>query len=597
MIREFAYGVSNRHHFQSSSDTHKWQFLSRDVYTSLYAYDEKVKEYYAKNKTLSGYDGDIYMPSEFILDVDGKDVKTAQQGTQALIMLLNDLFIPYNIYFSGRGFHVGISDTCFKWKPGPNLHLKVKDVLTKHGIYELADSSVTDKTRLIRLNNTLNTKSNRWKICIKESELMTMSPLQIESLASKPRRDVKPIYIESDAVFDALEREVKKQTISYKKDIGMNTDPTLHPCISTMMKGQTYGSRHQTALRIAAWLRWRYPEEYVRVLMEYWRQQVTSDEHPFKESEMERIVTDCYKGHNGQGYRYGCMDSIMDKYCKNTCILYKSKKSQTLMTAQDMESNLIDFLKSDVQPLDLGSLYNCEFPIYPGELVIIQAPPKSMKTTIVMNWLTHFKKPTYFLEMEMSPRQIWSRFIMIEKGWDEQQLKDHYRNNSSSMVPDFSWVHVDYASCYAVELEKRISMLEVKPEILVIDHLGLLNSKHSDNNMKLDDISGSITELAIRHNLIVIAISEITKSAFSEGMNVSTIKGSFRIAYNASKVLSLDPKKDKDGNIGSIAVKTNANRERGNLNTILAVKGLKIGTQQQIHGGTNVYPPIIPRNS
>ena len=186
---------------------------------------------------------------------------------------------------------------------------------------------------------------------------------------------------------------------------------------------------------------------------------------------------------------------------------------------------------------------------------------------------------------------------MIEKEWDEKQLREHYRNNASSMVPDFNWVHVDYATCYAVELDKRISMLEVKPEILVIDHIGLLNSKYNDSNMKMDEISGSITALAIRHNIIVIAISEITKTAFNEGMNVSTIKGSFRMAYNASKVLSLDPKKDKEGKITSIHIKTNANREQGNLNTLLAVKGLKIGTQQQLYGGTNVYPPIIPINS
>ena len=101
MIREFAYGVSNRHHFQSSSDTHKWQFLSRDVYTSLYAYDEKVKEYYAKNKTLSGYDGDIYMPSEFLLDVDGNDVLIAKQKTAKLLSILKSKKVPYNIYFSG----------------------------------------------------------------------------------------------------------------------------------------------------------------------------------------------------------------------------------------------------------------------------------------------------------------------------------------------------------------------------------------------------------------------------------------------------------------------------------------------------------------
>ena len=584
MIREFAFGISNRHFFQDSQEIYKWQFISKDTYISLYAYDETVIKYYSMNKTISGYDGPIYMPGEFLLDVDGSTVDIAQKKTIGLIGLLRDLFVPYNIYFSGTGFHVGIPDMAFKWKPGPDLHLMVKDVMTKNGIYEFADSSVVDKPRLIRLNNTLNSKSNKWKILLTEQELLLKKPLQIESMAVKPRRDLKPLYLECNPVFDALEREKKKQTQTYKTKIGMNTDPSLYPCIPSMMEGGVYGSRHQTALRIAAWLRWRYPEHVVRVIMEDWRRRVTNNDHPFTETEMDRIVTDCYKGHNGQGYRYGCMDNIMDKYCKSSCVLYKAKKSNSVMTATDMETNLKDFYSSTTKPLDLGKQYDCDFIIYTGEVVIIQAPPKSMKTTIVQNWLNYFKKTAYFLEMEMSPRQIWSRFIQIDKGWSEEQLKQHYMNSNNTIVPDFGWLHVDYSPCYPMELEKRISMLERKPEIVVIDHIGLMSSKHNDSNMKMEDISGSITQLAIKHNLVVFAISEITKTAFNEGMNVSTVKGSFRLAYNASKVLSLEPRTNTDGNIGSITIRTNANRERGNLNAMLSVKGLQIGTQKQLYG-------------
>ena len=39
------------------------------------------------------------------------------------------------------------------------------------GIYEYADVSVSDKTRLIRVVNTLNSKSNLWKIPLLQKEL------------------------------------------------------------------------------------------------------------------------------------------------------------------------------------------------------------------------------------------------------------------------------------------------------------------------------------------------------------------------------------------------------------------------------------------
>jgi len=350
----------------------------------------------------------------------------------------------------------------------------------------------------------------------------------------------------------------------------------LYPCIQTMLSGTEYGNRHALALRIAAWLRWRYPQHVVELIMEDWRKRVTTLDHPFKEDEMQRIVNDCYTGHGGNGYRYGCMDKIMDKYCNSTCTLFKAKKSQGLMSAADMENNLISWLKGDVEPINLGKLYGKNFPIYPGELVVIQAPPKSMKTMLIQNWVNALKRPTYFLEMEMSPRQIWSRFIQIEQRWDEDELKAHYQNGSQSLSKKFEWLNVDYQPCFAIELEKRINMLPVKPEIVVIDHMGLMLSKHRDLNLKMEEIAGALTDVAIKNNVVVFAVCEITKQAMTEGMNISSVRGSFRIAYNASKILSLTTKKDSEGLVCQMMIKTTANREKGSLDTIVNVNNLNI---------------------
>ena len=579
MIREFAFGLSNRHHFFDTRESVKWENVAKDTFMSLYGYDDNVIKYYEEKKTLSGYDGVIYMPKEFLLDVDGPDTKDAQEKTIELLKLLKDLKVPYNIYFSGRGFHVGIPDSAFKWKPHTNLHIKVKKVMDNFGIYKYADVSVTDKTRIIRLNNTLNSKSRLWKIYITEYELVNTYYLEIQELAKKPRVHAIP-ELSCEPVFDVMIKEkVKKEdkpTDSLKPTLGKEPDPMLYPCIQTMLSGAHYGNRHAIALRIAAWLRWRYPEHVVQLIMEDWRKRVTTVDHPFKQDEMMRLVNDCYTGHGGSGYRYGCMDKIMDKYCNSTCTLFKSKKSQGLMSAEDMETNLISWLKGDVKPVDIGKLYGKDFPIYPGELVVIQAPPKSMKTMLIQNWVNSMKKPTYFLEMEMSPRQIWSRFIQMEQGWNEEQLRQHYQNGSQSLTNKFKWLNVDYKPCFAVELEKRINMLPVKPEIVVVDHMGLLLSKHRDLNLKMEEIAGALTEVAIKNNVVVFAICEITKQAMTEGMNISSVRGSFRIAYNASKLLSLSVSKDADGLVNTMAIKTTANRERGALDLVLKVENLNL---------------------
>tara|TARA_R100000278_G_C5475762_1_gene166371 strand:+ start:625 stop:2400 length:1776 start_codon:yes stop_codon:yes gene_type:complete len=585
MIKEFAFGLSQRHYFQDAGNVCDWMNIDKDTYMSLYDFDDSITEYFGKNNSLSGFDGLVYIPDEFILDVDGKEndnLKEASQKAIGLTILLEDLGIPFRIYFSGnKGFHFGIPGTSFRWKPDKNLHLKVKDALTNAGIFDYADPSVTDKTRLIRVNNTKNLKQGLWKCVIPNSILHEENVLEaIQKIAFKPG-DVSDFDLECDPVFDVLERNNNEEEAKPPQFIsqGRNPDPVNYPCISSMLSSHAVGERHATALRLSAWFRWLYPESVVRTIMEQWRQQVDNPSSPFEAKEMESIIKSAYESHGGQGNRYGCNDSIMDKHCSQTCKLYKSKKSQSVMDAQTMEQDLINFLRSDVNPINLGDIYQGEdFPIYPGEVVVIQAPPKSMKTMFLQNVMNGLKRPTYFIEMEMSPRQIWSRFVQIEMGWSEEELRTHYQQMQNGMDKRFKWLTVDYSCPYANELEKRISMLPVKPEIVVVDHMGLFKSKQRDPNMKTEEASQAMMELAVRHNVIVFAVSEITKSAFHEGsMNIASAKGSFRTAYNTNKLLSVIPSKSlKTGLIEQLRVRCEANREREHLDVTLKVNNSSI---------------------
>jgi hypothetical protein len=578
MIKELAFGLNNRHHFVSEEKVSDWMNMAKDTFMSLWDYDEYVTEYTQKKQSLSGFDGLLYMPNELLLDVDGTNPDNARQRTIGLTIILQDLEIPYNIYFSGTGFHVGIPSTAFRWKPDKNLHSKVKNALKSAGIYDYADPSVTDKTRLIRVLNTRNGKSGKWKVHMADS----MIHEDIEKILEYASRsqDSLPKELECEPVFDVLAQHTSEEKISAVKSIGRAPDSVNYPCIQRMLEGTKFGNRHAYALRIVSHFRWLYPEEVVRMLAEHWRKSVDSEVKPFKPEEMDSIIESCYEGHDGAGYRYGCEDPIKDSLCKNTCKLYKAKKSQSVMSAEDMDKVMANFYSTDQKPLDIGAIYGQKFPIYPGEVVILQAPPKSMKTMLLQNWVNHFKKPTYFMEMEMSPRQIWSRFVMIEKGWKEDEIAEHYRAMRNGITKDFSWLTVDYGSCYPTELQKRISMLPFKPEIVVVDHMGLLRSQQRDNNMKVEEASQGLMELAVQNNLIVLAVCEITKQAFHEGMNMASAKGSFRIAYNANKLISLNPVKDANGQISQLHVKSEANRERETLNVKLWVEDVRItGTE------------------
>tara|TARA_R100001594_G_scaffold127806_2_gene165687 strand:+ start:1518 stop:3275 length:1758 start_codon:yes stop_codon:yes gene_type:complete len=578
MIREVAFGVTNRHNFQREEELIELQGMDSDTFMSLYNYDESVLEYYSQNNTISGYDGLIYMPNEFILDVDGESVWEASQKTAALLVRLDELFVPYYVYFSGRGFHIHISESAFKWKPSKNLHIRVKEELTKHGIFEYADPSVTDKSRLIRVPNTKNTKSGLWKTPFPQKALYENSVLErtINKWCKEPRDIELEHTLEcNNEVFDVLDKEKPKENTPIKvKD---SRDPVNTTCIQKMMDGAPKGKRHMVALRLASHLRWNFTEDIVRLIMENWRQKVSLDDEPFKPEEMEGIIEGCYTGHDGQGYRYGGDDPVIKFYCDSKCTLHRGIKGENMMDSSSMENELINFYAQDLKPLNLGEPYGQSFPVYPGETVILQAPPASMKTMLLQNWVNYFKRPTYFVEMEMSPRQIWSRFVQIEMGWDEQQLSEHYKQMKNGMDKRFEWLTVDYSAPYAHELERRITMLPVKPEIVIIDHLGLFKSKQKDNNMKVEEASQAIMELAVRQNVIVFAVSEVSKAAFKEGMDIASSRGSFRIAYNANKLISLKPFKNKEtGLVEMIDIKSDKNREKEHLYARLSVNNVRI---------------------
>ena len=106
MIKELAFGLNNRHHFVDEDKISDWMNMSKDTFMSLCDYDEYVVEYTKQKNSLSGYDGLLYMPNELLLDVDGSNPDNARQKVIGLTIILKDLEIPYNLYFSGTGFHV-----------------------------------------------------------------------------------------------------------------------------------------------------------------------------------------------------------------------------------------------------------------------------------------------------------------------------------------------------------------------------------------------------------------------------------------------------------------------------------------------------------
>ena len=50
MIREYAFGFADRHHFDTTDKASLWYCVARDTFISLFGYDKDVVSYFQKNK-------------------------------------------------------------------------------------------------------------------------------------------------------------------------------------------------------------------------------------------------------------------------------------------------------------------------------------------------------------------------------------------------------------------------------------------------------------------------------------------------------------------------------------------------------------------
>jgi len=565
ILKEYAFSLTNRHHFFPPSKISSFYNISSDTFMSLWDYDEEVAIYVKDKKTLSGYRGKLYMPNEFIFDIDGANLKQAKDLTFALLELLEDT--PSQVYFSGeKGFHVHISGSAFKWKPSNDLHLKVKHVLKNIGFYDYADPLVIDRVRLIRIPNTLKINSGYWKIPLKKFEINDVDEQWLDINAAEPRDGFNFEELETDPVFDVTISLPKAKFVSQ----GRTSISNNYICIQKMMENVPYGFRHKAALTLGSHLRIRFPEDAVRIFMEYWRNKISSPDNPFTESEMEKIIDSVYNANSGEGYNFGCHSEIKDRMCSSECKLYKAKKSISNYEVSDLEQELIKFYSTNSDPLDIGKIYDQHFPIYPGETMLLTAPPESMKSMLLLNWLLAFNKRSYFMEFEMSRKQVIERISMIHNGWDQETLKKHYKTGKNG-IPNMTHIKFDFEPCFPWEISKKLDVINFKPEIIFIDHCGLMKSRFRDEISKDKDISESIMNLSKDLNCIVIGIWELSKEAFKTGVDIASPSGSFRISYNANKILALKPIRNSGGVIEHLELITLKNREQERLNCRLDV--------------------------
>lgn len=512
------------------------------VYRSYYYYDEDIIPYVEKTKSVSGYKGNYYLPFlEFDIDIQEKSFEEVYNVTMDFILNLEDKWkVNYEniaIYFSGRGFHVRCPDF-FGFTPSNDLPNLVRATIQTY--FKEVDTAPTISTGLIRLPNSINAKSNLYKIGWDYNKFVKLEKEEILEQAHTMKEEPK-VDLTSTPIFkNKIVKTLPKTEAKYNEKEELTGIVT---CMQKLYKDKPVeGGRHEKMLRMgSAFRRAGIPREGVMHLLKKWAYNMPEDE-------VETLVNTIFS----KGYtRYRCQDKIMSQYCDSKCIFYKNKNyTPDVIDASTMEHRYMEYLATNPKEkaLNLKEIFNLDndYFIYPGELVIVWGDTGIGKSTFVYNLGVKCKKNTLINSTEMDYKEIHPRLVQMAHGLTESQLASLYKDGVS-LASEIG--HISFTETIFTVDNLKKSIIEYQPEIVIVD---TMEDLYVENYYKdpLDTIAKELKQMAIELKVIVIAIHHISKHAAidemgkSKALTVHSGKGASAVEQKADKVIGIEGDRD-----------------------------------------------------
>jgi len=275
-------------------------------------------------------------------------------------------------------------------------------------------------------------------------------------------------------------------------------------------------------------------------------------------------------------------DTLVDLKHAGDFLLRKAAREAELVEAQltpylkallTIQSNSIPTHSPWLNNILTGGLHG-------GKLYVLGAPPGAGKTTFCANlgdYVAEHKFPVLFISYEMSSEQLMTAGIsragkinsaLIEKrAWNnyDETGKDEFiksrllkaaANYGNSVGEHLSIVEAGPDTTAAVisglvrNFRFSKNLPEDVPVLVVIDYMQLVPSgdEKLDNGLnetfRMNKVAVQLKQLARDNNVAVIAISDITKAAYSDAiksgnLNMSALRESFKIAHAADVVMLL----------------------------------------------------------
>jgi len=537
---------------------------SQAIFRSVYMYDEEAADFVKRSGSIKNYLGTRYI-DEIPIDIDkgqNTDEYTLKQA-QAVVIYLEDAMElkdgNFQVYYSGTGYHICLSEMCFGFEASPDLPYIVKETIAGIDIDVVFDASIYSRTALIRLPHTMNVKSQLFKVPLTRKELMTLKVEEIQKIASDRRLDFGIAELWGEGNLIGLIRDEVPEV----RDMKNIVEPrNVVSCLQTLWKrGPMEGNRNNTILRMAShYCRHGVPSEAAKAAILHWNNNQLNPQ----------VVIEKVESTYNYGYKYGCNDSILSSVCEPRCVYYKNKDYLIeVKGARELQKDLAERLETDYtgRVIDLGRMFGLkdkDCVVYPGELATIFGPTGSNKTTLAQNIVLGYDfkedcirkewtQPTLYLSLELSGWYLHRRHLQIVSGMDKEHVTRNHAYIGETFKDYVKHINVQTVSATPEMIQQKIA--ELQPTVVVIDYIDLLETPRNIRGEyeQIRYISHFLSNLAVNMDIIIIQISQVSRDySRNEVLDIYAGKGSGAIENASRKVIGINGRQDEKSKTVSV---------------------------------------------
>lgn len=307
------------------------KFNNIDVYATIFQYNNEDQ-----NKS------DLYGPLYIDLDMEFKNNNEYLKLKQDLARIVTYLKLQYgipvkyiNFYFTGKkGFHLIISPVVFGVKPNKDLNTYYKEIakeLNDNTINKIVDIKIYDKKRLLRLTNSINSKTGLYKVPVTYNNIIKFDyedmieyAKDIKQLNYEKPEAVEKAIIKINSLIENMETANKKKAAKIAIPTNVDLSKITFPkCIQAIYKdGVGEGSRNNTTIILAsAFFQKGIDLQTGLVMIHKWN--LEKNNPSLSDSEINITVESAYQQVDS-GRRYGCSSIKESGLCiGRECKIYK----------------------------------------------------------------------------------------------------------------------------------------------------------------------------------------------------------------------------------------------------------------------------------